>query len=66
MAREPVAGAKAVEVSRRHGIGRPRFQAGKATIGGTLPSEVKRLEALADENAKLKRRLAEAMLDGTA
>ena len=35
-------------------------------FGGMEPSEAKRLKALEDENAKLKRLLAEAMLDNTA
>jgi putative transposase len=43
----------------------PRFLPGRR-FGGLEPSAAKRLKALEDENAKLKRLLAEAMLDNTA
>ena len=64
--REQEAGAKTAEVCRRHGIGGATFYSWKAKFGGMEPSEAKRLKALEDENAKLKRLLAEAMLDNTA
>jgi len=64
--REQEAGAKTAEVCRRHGISGATFYAWKAKFGGMEPSEAKRLKALEDENAKLKRLLAEAMLDNTA
>ena len=64
--REQEAGAKTAEVCRRHGISSATFYAWKAKFGGMAPSEAKRLKALEDENAKLKRLLAEAMLDNTA
>ena len=64
--REQEAGAKMAEVCRRHGISSATFYAWKAKFGGMAPSEAKRLKALEDENAKLKRLLAEAMLDNTA
>ena len=64
--REQEAGAKTAEVCRRHGISGATFYAWKAKFGGMEPSEAKRLTALEDENAKLKRLLAEAMLDNTA
>ncbi|PZP19378.1 MAG: IS3 family transposase [Kocuria rhizophila] len=64
--REQEAGAKTAEVCRRHGISSATFYAWKAKFGGMEPSEAKRLKALEDENAKLKRLLAEAMLDNTA
>ena len=63
---EQEAGAKTAEVCRRHGISSATFYAWKAKFGGMAPSEAKRLKALEDENAKLKRLLAEAMLDNTA
>jgi putative transposase len=59
-------GAKTAEVCRRHGIGGATFYAWKAKFGGMELSEARRLKALEDENAKLKRLLAEAMLDNTA
>ena len=61
--REQEAGAKTAEVCRRHGISGATFYAWKAKFGGMEPSEAKRLKALEDENAKLKRLLAEAMLE---
>lgn len=64
--REQEAGAKTAEVCRRHGISGGTFYGWKARFGGMEPSEAKRLKALEDENAKLKRLLAEAMLDNTA
>lgn len=64
--REQEAGAKTAEVCQRHGICGATFYVWKAKFGGMEPSEAKRLKALEDENAKLKRLLAEAMLDNTA
>lgn len=61
--REQEAGATTAEVCRRHGISSATFYAWKAKFGGMEPSEAKRLKALEDENGKLKRLLAEAMLD---
>ena len=64
--REQEAGAKTAEVCRRHGISSATFYAWKAKYGGMEVSDAKRLRALEDENAKLKRLLADAMLDNTA
>lgn len=64
--REQEAGATRAEVCRRHGISSATFYSWKAKYGGMEPSEAKRLKALEDENAKLKRLLAETMLDNTA
>lgn len=64
--REQEAGAKTVEVCRRHGISDATFYNWKAKFGGMEPSEAKRLKALENENAKLKRLLADAMLDNSA
>lgn len=61
--REQEAGAKTAEVCRRHGISGATFYAWKARFGGMGVSEARRLRALEDENAKLKKLLAEAMLD---
>ena len=61
--REQEAGAKTAEVCRRHGISAATFYAWKAKYSGMTVSEAKRLKALEDENAKLKKLLAEAMLD---
>ena len=64
--REQEAGASTAEVCRKHGIGDATFYKWKARYGGLELSEAKRLKALEDENGKLKRLLAEAMLDNAA
>ena len=64
--REQEAGAKTAEVCRRHGISGATFYAWKAKYSGMTVSEAKRLKALEDENAKLKKLLAEQMLDMAA
>jgi putative transposase len=61
--REQEAGSKTVEVCRRHGVSEATFYKWKAKYGGMEVSDARRLKALEDENAKLKRLLAEAMLD---
>ena len=57
------AGLKMGEVCRKHGISEPTFYAWKAKFGGMSVSEAKRLKQLEEDNAKLKKLLAEAMLD---
>jgi putative transposase len=64
--REQEAGASTAEVCRKHGISDTTFYKWKACYGGLEVSEAKRLRALEDENGKLKRLLAEAMLDNAA
>jgi putative transposase len=61
--REQEAGAKTAEVCRKHGISSATFYKWKAKFGGVDVSDAKRLRSLEDDNAKLKRLLAEAMLD---
>ena len=61
--REQEAGAKTADVCRKHGISGATFYNWKAKFGGMDVSDAKRLRALEDENAKLKRLLAETMLD---
>jgi putative transposase len=64
--KEQEAGAKAADLCRRHGISEATFYNWKAKYGGMEVSEAKRLRALEDENAKLKKLLAEQMLDTAA
>ena len=64
--REQGAGLLTAEVCRKHGISTATFYAWKAKFGGMEGSEAKRLKQLEDENAKLKRLLADAMLDNAA
>lgn len=61
--KEQEAGAKTVDVCRRHGISEATFYNWKARYGGLEVSQARRLKALEDENARLKKLLAEAMLD---
>jgi putative transposase len=53
-------------VCRRHGISSATFYKWKAKYGGLEVSDAKRLKALDDENRRLKKLLAEAMLDNAA
>lgn len=64
--REQEGGTSTAEVCRRHGISSATFYAWKAKYGGLDVSDARRLKALEDENAKLKRLLADAMLDQAA
>jgi putative transposase len=57
------AGAVTADVCRRHGISEATFYKWKAKFGGLEVTEAKRLRTLDGENAKLKKLLAEAMLD---
>ena len=61
--KEQEAGARTADVCRKHGISDATFYKWKAKYGGMEVSEAKRLKALEDENARLKKLLAEAMLD---
>lgn len=64
--REQEAGAKTAELCRKHGMSEATFYAWKAKFGGMEVSDAKRLKILEEENARLKRLLAEAMLDQAA
>ena len=61
--REQEAGAGTGDVCRCHGISSATLYKWKAKFGGMDVSDAKRLRALEDENAKLKKLLAETMLD---
>ena len=54
------------EVCRKHGISGGTFYMWKSKFGGMDCSDAKRLKALEDENAKLKKLLAETMLDNSS
>ncbi len=60
------AGVAVADLCRNHGLSSPTFYKWKAKFGGLDVSEARRLKALEDENAKLKRMLADAMLDNVA
>ncbi len=61
--REQEAGRPTAEVCRKHGVSGATFYKWKSKFGGLDVSDAKRLKALEDENGKLKKLLAETMLD---
>ena len=63
---EQEAGVPVADLCRKHGLSSPTFYKWKAKYGGMDVSEARRLKALEDENAKLKRMLADSMLDNVA
>ena len=64
--KEQEAGAKTGDLARKHGVSEATLYNWKAKYGGLDVSEAKRLRQLEDENGKLKRLLADAMLDASA
>lgn len=54
------------DLCRKHGVGDASIYKWEAKFGGMDVSEARRLRTLEDENAKLKRMLADAMLDNVA
>ena len=61
--REQEAGSPTADVCRKHGVSSATFYKWKAKFGGLDVSDARRLKAPEDENAKLKKLLAETMLD---
>lgn len=61
--KEQEAGAKTADVCRKHGISDATFYTWRKKYGGMEVSDAKRLKALEEENAKLKKLLAEQMMD---
>jgi putative transposase len=61
--KEHQVGLSAAELCRKHGISDATFSNWRSKYGGMEASEAKRLKALEDENKKLKKLLAESMLD---
>ena len=64
--REQEAGLATADVCRKHGISEQTFYRWKSRYGGMTPSDATKLKTLEDENRRLKRLLAEAMLDVSA
>jgi putative transposase len=64
--REQEAGAKVADLARKHGISEATLYNWKAKYGGLDVSEAKRLKSLEDENVKLKKILADQMLETAA
>lgn len=61
--REHQAGAKTADLCRKHGISDATFYKWRSRFGGMEVSDAKKLRALEVENAKLKKLLAESMID---
>jgi putative transposase len=61
--KEQESGMTMAEVCRRHGISSATFYKWRSKFGGLEVSEARRLRALEEENARLKKLLAETMLD---
>jgi len=66
MIKEQEAGMPTAEVCRKHGLSTATFYKFKAKYGGMEVSDARKLKALEAENAKLKRLLADQMLDNVA
>lgn len=64
--KEADAGARVAELCRKYGISDATYYNWKAKFGGMTVSDAQRLKALKTENAKLKRLLAESLLDNAA
>jgi len=64
--REQEAGAKVADLARKYAVSEATLYNWKAKFGGMYVSEAKRLKALEDENARLKKLLADQMLDVAA
>ena len=63
MIKEQEGGVPTAEVCRKHGISTASFYKYKSKFGGMDVSDARKLKALEEENAKLKKLLAEQMLD---
>ncbi|OMP68962.1 transposase [Agrobacterium tumefaciens] len=61
--KEQESGLRTADVCRKHGISEATFYKYKAKFGGMEASDARKLKALEDENSKLKKLLAETMLD---
>jgi putative transposase len=66
MLKQHEAGKEAAALCREHGVARSTFFKWKAKFGGLEVSDAKKLRALEEENGKLKRLLADTMLDNVA
>jgi|TARA_B100001540_G_scaffold264916_1_gene245264 putative transposase len=66
MIREHESGVKTADICRKYGLSDATFYKLKAKFGGMTVSDAQRLRTLESENSKLKRLLAEAMLDNAA
>ena len=65
MLKEHAAGLSAGDVCRKYGISDATFYKWRSRFGGMEVSDVRKLKALEDENRRLKKLLAESMLDAS-
>lgn len=61
--KEHESGEPVAEICRRHGIGQSTLYKWKAKYGGMEVNDARKLKALEDENTRLKRLLADSLLD---
>ena len=61
--KEQESGRSTAEICRRHGVSQPTFYNWKAKFGGMEVSDARRLKVLEEENRKLKKLLAEEVMD---
>jgi putative transposase len=61
--KEHAAGLSAAELCRKYGVSEPTFYKWRSRYGGMEVSDARKLKALEDENRRLKKLLAESMLD---
>jgi putative transposase len=61
--KEHQAGLSAAEVCRKHGVSDATFYKWRSKFGGMDVSDARKLKGLEDENRKLKKLLAESMMD---
>ena len=61
--KEHAAGLSAAELCRKHGVSEPTFYKWRSRYGGMEISDARKLKALEDENRRLKKLLAESMLE---
>ena len=61
--KEPQAGVGTQDLCRKHGVSDATFYKWRSKYGGMEVSDARKLKALEDENRKLKKLLAESMLD---
>ncbi len=61
--KQPQAGLSAAEVCRKHGVSDATFYKWRSKFGGMDVSDARKLKSIEDENRKLKKLLAESMVD---
>jgi putative transposase len=61
--KEHAAGLSATELCRKHGVSEPTFYKWRSRFGGMEISDARKLKSLEEENRRLKKLLAESMLD---